>query len=152
MTTGKKAALVLAALAMLFVALLGLEQLQARREFRSALDLPDPMRAQVTIIRSSDRAALDNEEHNSLKTEQVKRLFASLKEEARFAGIGSGKDPSLCDYELILTAPNGYFRIFHLAKDIQYQYCYSNDLSGSAPTLKLKETPNTLALLEDYFK
>lgn len=152
MTTGRKLTVVAAALVVILAAVLGMEQIQARQDFRAALDFPAAARAQVSITRRIDgqEQTLDNLEHNSLKTAQIEALFDSLRGEAKYGGIGSASSPTFCEYEVHISGPDGYYRVFSLGKDLKYNYIYA-DLPGSSPSLKLKETPETLALLDRFF-
>lgn len=142
MSGGKKVLLVLGAVAVITASVLGVEHIQAWREYCAALDVPATGQVEVTV--TNYRTG----QHRNLIETETRSLLDSLREQARFAGIGSQSAITAEDHAYSVSIAAGdYYHIFIVAEQDD-----QNCLYGDSFVIKLKELPGVVSLLDGYFQ
>ena len=141
MSGGKKVLLVLGAAAVITASVLGVEHIQAWREYCAALDFPAANHTEV-MVRSYQPS-----QSKVLTETETRSLLDSLREQARFAGIGSQSAITAEDHAYSVSIAAGdYYHIFIVAEQDD-----QNCLYGDSFVIKLKELPGVVSLLDGYF-
>ena len=141
MSGGKKVLLVLGAAAVITASVLGVEHIQAWQDCQSALDFPAANHTEV-MVRSYQTS-----QSKVLTETETRSLLDSLREQARFAGIGSQSAITAEDHAYsVRIAAGDYYHIFIVAEQDD-----QNCLYGDSFVIKLKELPGVVSLLDGYF-
>lgn len=128
--------------------LLGVQYGMAWHTYRTALDFPEAAEASVVV------SVLYSDQGQSVKLDETQReaLFAQLKEEAAFGGVDNQQDsdtsvaPEERVYSISIAAKDSFTLI--MASKNPEQNC----ITGRDTVVKLKELPQTVALLDSYCK
>ena len=108
------------------------EQFRAWQDCQSALDFPAANHTEV-MVRSYQTS-----QSKVLTETETRSLLDSLREQARFAGIGS---------QSAITAEDHAYSVSIIVAEQDDQNC----LYGDSFVIKLKELPGVVSLLDGYF-
>ena len=108
------------------------EQFRAWQDCQSALDFPAANHTEV-MVRSYQTS-----QSKVLTETETRSLLDSLREQARFAGIGS---------QSAITAEDHAYSVIFIVAEQDDQNC----LYGDSFVIKLKELPGVVSLLDGYF-